>query len=143
MEPRNAIGDWDGKRSTLYASCQARTICATPWPTRFCTSIPRPCGAVTPDVGGGFGTKIFIYPEHPLVVWAAKKLGRPVKWTGERPDSFLADAHGRDNVIDDRRSRWYAVRRIFPGAADRQHRQSGRLPVRSSGRSSRTFAAPT
>ena len=53
---------------------------------------------VTPDVGGGFGTKIFVYPEYPLVLFAAQQLKRPVRWVGERADSFLGDAHGRDNV---------------------------------------------
>ncbi len=53
---------------------------------------------IAPDVGGGFGSKIFIYAEETVCVWAAKKVGRPVKWTGERTESFLADAHGRDHV---------------------------------------------
>jgi carbon-monoxide dehydrogenase large subunit len=100
MEPRNAIGDWDGKRSTLYASCQGAHHLKETLANEILHIDPAALRAVTPDVGGGFGTKIFIYPEHPLVVWAAKKLGRPVKWTGERADSFLADAHGRDNVIE-------------------------------------------
>ncbi len=55
---------------------------------------------VTPDVGGGFGMKLFLYPEHVLVLWAAKKLGRPVKWTAERSDAFMTDTQGRDNVTD-------------------------------------------
>ncbi|MDX1580637.1 MAG: molybdopterin cofactor-binding domain-containing protein, partial [Alphaproteobacteria bacterium] len=50
----------------------------------------------TPDVGGGFGMKTFVYPEHILVLFAAKQLGRPVKWTGERPEAFQSDAAGRD-----------------------------------------------
>ena len=53
---------------------------------------------ISPDVGGGFGSKIFIYAEETVCVWAAKKVGRPVKWTGERTDSFMTDAHGRDHV---------------------------------------------
>jgi aerobic carbon-monoxide dehydrogenase large subunit len=53
---------------------------------------------VGPDVGGGFGSKIFHYTEEALVTWAAKKLGRPIKWTAERSESFLTDAHGRDHV---------------------------------------------
>ena len=52
----------------------------------------------THDVGGGFGTKIFLYPEYALVAWAAKKIGRPVKWTSDRSHAFLTDVHGRDNV---------------------------------------------
>jgi carbon-monoxide dehydrogenase large subunit len=55
---------------------------------------------VAPDVGGGFGSKIFLYPEEVTVSWASKKLGRPVKWTAERRESFLTDAHGRDHITD-------------------------------------------
>jgi carbon-monoxide dehydrogenase large subunit len=54
---------------------------------------------VTPDVGGGFGPKSFVYREHPLVLEAARRLGRPVKWTGDRTEHFLTDAQGRDNVV--------------------------------------------
>src|SRR3546814_11222927 len=53
---------------------------------------------VTRDVGGGFGMKIFLYPEQPLVMWAAKKVGRPVKWTGDRAEAFTSDTQGRDHV---------------------------------------------
>jgi carbon-monoxide dehydrogenase large subunit len=52
---------------------------------------------ISPDVGGGFGSKIFVYPEECVVTWAARKLSRPVKWTAERRESFMADAHGRDH----------------------------------------------
>lgn len=53
---------------------------------------------VAPDVGGGFGSKIFLYAEETALVWASRKLGRPIKWTAERSESFLSDAHGRDHV---------------------------------------------
>ncbi len=53
---------------------------------------------ITPDVGGGFGTKAFVYHEYPLAALAARRLGRPVKWIGERSEHFLADSHGRDNI---------------------------------------------
>jgi carbon-monoxide dehydrogenase large subunit len=53
---------------------------------------------IAPDVGGGFGSKIFLYPEDVALTWASKKIGRPVKWTAERSESFLTDAHGRDHV---------------------------------------------
>ena len=53
---------------------------------------------VAPDVGGGFGSKIFIYPEEMVALWASKKVGRPVKWTGDRTEAFLTDAHGRDHL---------------------------------------------
>ncbi|MEM8665093.1 MAG: xanthine dehydrogenase family protein molybdopterin-binding subunit [Pseudomonadota bacterium] len=53
---------------------------------------------ITPDVGGGFGTKIFVYNEYPLVLFAAKTLGKPIKWVCGRSESFLCDSQGRDNV---------------------------------------------
>src|SRR5690349_18753194 len=53
---------------------------------------------IAPDVGGGFGSKIYIYPEEMVALWASKKIGRPVKWTGDRTESFLTDAHGRDHI---------------------------------------------
>jgi len=51
---------------------------------------------ITPDVGGGFGMKLFTYPEQAAILWAARRLGRPVKWTGDRGEGFLTDSHGRD-----------------------------------------------
>lgn len=53
---------------------------------------------ITPEVGGGFGTKMFCYREYPLALMAAKQLGKPVRWTGDRSDHFVTDAHGRDNL---------------------------------------------
>src|SRR5206468_11029326 len=55
---------------------------------------------IAPDVGGGFGSKIFLYPEEVVVSWVSKALGRPVKWTAERRESYLTDAHGRDHVTE-------------------------------------------
>ncbi|HXN54686.1 MAG TPA: molybdopterin cofactor-binding domain-containing protein [Myxococcales bacterium] len=55
---------------------------------------------ISPDVGGGFGSKIFVYPEECVVVWATRKLLRPVKWTSERREAFMTDAHGRDHVTE-------------------------------------------
>jgi aerobic carbon-monoxide dehydrogenase large subunit len=55
---------------------------------------------ISPDVGGGFGAKIFIYPEECVAVWVSRKLGRPVKWTADRRESFQTDAHGRDHVSE-------------------------------------------
>ncbi|MEL6947756.1 MAG: xanthine dehydrogenase family protein molybdopterin-binding subunit, partial [Pseudomonadota bacterium] len=60
---------------------------------------PDQMRVVTPDVGGGFGTKVFAYREYPLALLAAKKLGKPVKWVCDRSEHFVADAHGRDNVV--------------------------------------------
>ena len=53
---------------------------------------------IAPDVGGGFGSKIFTYPEEIVALWAAKRVGRPVKWVSDRSEAFLTDAHGRDHV---------------------------------------------
>src|SRR5262249_55022091 len=70
---------------------------------------------ITPDVGGGFGTKAMAYREHPLVLEAAKRLGRPGKWAGDRNEHFLADAQGRDTFAAaemalDENSRFVALR---------------------------------
>jgi carbon-monoxide dehydrogenase large subunit len=55
---------------------------------------------ISPDVGGGFGSKIFVYPEEVAVAWLARTLERPVKWTAERRESFMTDSHGRDHITD-------------------------------------------
>ncbi len=102
MEPRGALGVYDDgdERYTLYADCQyphrVRQMLAT-----SVFRIPESkIRIVAGDVGGGFGTKGWQYVEHRLVLWAAKKLGRPVKWTCERSDAILADEHARDSVSD-------------------------------------------
>lgn len=98
MEPRNALAQYQDGRWTLYTGSQGvhglRAALA-----KAIFDVPEDrIQVVTGDVGGGFGTKIFPYPEHALTMLAAQQLGRPVKWTGERSDAFLGDAHGRDNV---------------------------------------------
>ena len=60
---------------------------------------PETCGSVARDVGGNFGTRNALFPEFALVVWAAKRIGRPVKWTCERSEAFLSDYQGRDLVV--------------------------------------------
>jgi carbon-monoxide dehydrogenase large subunit len=55
---------------------------------------------IAPDVGGGFGSKIFLYPEETALVWASKRVGRPIKWTADRSEAFLTDAHGRDHLTE-------------------------------------------
>lgn len=100
MEPRACVAEYDpaSGRYTLTAGTQGghgmRDIIA-----RDILGIePSQLRIVTPEVGGGFGTKMFVYREYPLCLFAAEKLRRPVKWTGERMDHFVTDAHGRDNV---------------------------------------------
>ena len=67
--------------------------------TAFVLGLPEhKVRVIAPDVGGGFGSKIFLYAEETVITWAAKQVNRPVKWVCERSDSFLADAHGRDHV---------------------------------------------
>ena len=97
METRNAIGLYDVELDhfTLHTGTQG----AGGARERVCHVLglpPQKLRVTTPDVGGGFGMKGFIYPEQPLVLIAAKALGRPVRWSAERVESFLADDHGRD-----------------------------------------------
>ncbi len=100
LEPRAAIGVYDrsGESFTIYTTSQnphlARLVLSA-----FVKIAPEhKLRIVAPDVGGGFGSKIFIYPEEATVAWASRRMGRPVKWTADRSESFLADAHGRDHA---------------------------------------------
>ena len=101
MEPRGVIGLYDRHtgRYTAYVSSQsihatrdntARALAVPPTAVRF----------VAPDVGGGFGAKNFIYPEHVLVLWAARRVGRPVKWIATRSEGFLSDHQARDHQAE-------------------------------------------
>jgi len=100
VEPRAAIGEYDaaGDSYTLYTTSQnphlIRLLLGA-----FVMQIPEhKLRVVSPDVGGGFGSKIPHYAEEVLVTWASRKLGRPVKWTAERSESFMSDTQGRDHV---------------------------------------------
>jgi len=100
IEPRAAIGEYDSGTGhfTLWNTTQnphvARLVIAA-----FIGMAPEhKLRVIAPDVGGGFGSKIFIYPEEVVALWASKRVGRPVKWVAERSESFLSDAHGRDHV---------------------------------------------
>jgi len=100
MEPRAAIAEFDSGTDeyVLWSTSQnphllRLILCA------FVLGIPETkLRVIAPDVGGGFGSKIYAYAEETVCLWAAKKVGRPVRWTAERSESFLADAHGRDHV---------------------------------------------
>jgi carbon-monoxide dehydrogenase large subunit len=98
MEARAATASFEGGRTTLYTNTQGS------WLVRGLLAgkvFKRPEDAfrvITPDVGGGFGMKLFLYAEHVLVCFASEKLGRPVKWSSERGEAFLSDTHGRDNI---------------------------------------------
>ena len=98
MEPRGAIGFYDEaqERYTLHVSSQnihgnrdatARALGVPPASVRF----------IAPDVGGGFGAKNFTYAEHALILWAAKRVGRPVKWIATRSEGFVSDHQARDH----------------------------------------------
>jgi len=100
LEPRGAVGEWDRRtgRYTLHTGIQAphglRTLLADQ-----VFRVPQShLRVVTGEVGGSFGMKSGVYPEPVLVLWAAKRLGRPVKWTSDRREGFVTDEHGRDNV---------------------------------------------
>ncbi len=100
MEPRAAIGEYDSGTdvSTLYATSQNPHVARLILSAFQGVAPEHKLRVIAPDVGGGFGSKIFIYNEETVCVWAAKKIDRPVKWTAERTESFLADKHGRDHV---------------------------------------------
>ena len=100
IEPRCAIGDYDEARDhyTLYTSSQNPHVIRLLL-TAFVLGLPEhKVRVVSPDVGGGFGSKIFHYAEEVLAIWCSRQLERPVKWTAERSESFLSDAQGRDHV---------------------------------------------
>jgi len=100
LEPRGAVGEFDRRtgRYALHTGIQAphglRTLLA-----EQVFKVPQShLRVVTGEVGGSFGMKSGVYPEHVLVLWAARRLGRPVKWTSDRREGFVTDEHGRDNV---------------------------------------------
>ena len=100
MEPRAAIGHYDlaSGEYTLYTTSQNPHVIRLLMGA-FVLSIPEhKLRVYAPDVGGGFGSKIFHYAEEALVTWASARVGRPIKWVAERTESFMSDAHGRDHV---------------------------------------------
>jgi carbon-monoxide dehydrogenase large subunit len=100
MEPRAAIGEFDRATGehTLYTTSQNPHVIRLLMGA-FVLHIPEArLRVVAPDVGGGFGSKIYHYAEEAIVTWAAGKVRKPIKWTAERSESFMSDAHGRDHV---------------------------------------------
>ena len=129
MEPRAALAEYDAGTDnlTLWNTSQnphvARLVIAA-----FVGMAPEhKLRVIAPDVGGGFGSKIFIYPEEVVCLWAARKVRRPVKWTSDRSEAFLTDAHGRDHITHAELA-LDANGKIL-GAAREDHRQSRRLHV--------------
>ncbi len=99
MEPRAAIGDFDRSSGeyTLYTTSQNPHVIRLLMGA-FVLHIPENrLRVVAPDVGGGFGSKIYHYAEEAIVTWASGKISRPVKWTADRSEAFISDAHGRDH----------------------------------------------
>ena len=99
IEARAALADFDPAtgRWTLYANTQGGWLVKNLIGPLFGTE-PEKFRVITPDVGGGFGMKLFLYAEHVLTCYASRKLGRPVKWAAERGEAFLCDTQGRDNI---------------------------------------------
>jgi len=100
IEPRAATAIYDRAegRFTLYTTSQNPHVARLVLSAFIGLAPEHKLRVVAPDVGGGFGSKIFIYPEETVCLWAARRLGVPVRWTADRRESFLADAHGRDHV---------------------------------------------
>ncbi len=100
MEPRaaNAMYTRHDDSYTLYVASQNPHV-ERLLMTAFVLGLPEhKVRVIAPDVGGGFGSKIYLYAEETALVWASKRINRPIKWTAERSESFLTDAHGRDHV---------------------------------------------
>ncbi len=100
IEPRAAVASYDraDESYTLYVTSQNPHV-ERLLMTAFVLGLPETkVRVIAPDVGGGFGSKIYLYPEETAMVWASKKVNRPIKWTCDRSEAFLSDAHGRDHV---------------------------------------------
>ncbi len=100
IEARGAIGFWNApdEQYVLYVSGQAVHAQKGQMAGAIFKVDPKHVRVIGPDVGGGFGAKNFVYPENVLVCWAAKKLGRPVKWVADRGENFTSEIHGRDHL---------------------------------------------
>jgi carbon-monoxide dehydrogenase large subunit len=100
IEPRAAVAAYNRAEDayTLYVTSQNPHV-ERLLMTAFVLGLPEhKVRVIAPDVGGGFGSKIYLYAEETAMVWASKRVGRPIKWAAERSESFLSDAHGRDHV---------------------------------------------
>jgi carbon-monoxide dehydrogenase large subunit len=100
LEPRAALAEWDAGagRYTLHAGLQSVHQLATNLARVLGVSAER-VRCVTGDVGGGFGSKIQVYPEYVALAWAARHLARPVKWVSSRSEGFISDVQSRDHVL--------------------------------------------
>ncbi len=102
MEPRAALASYDKAEDhyTLWTTSQNPHVARLVLSAFYNVAPENKLRVIAPDVGGGFGSKIYIYPEEIVCLWASKKTGVPVKWTADRTESFLSDAHGRDHVTE-------------------------------------------
>jgi carbon-monoxide dehydrogenase large subunit len=98
MEARAAMADYRDGRWTLTTNTQGGWGIRDMLGKAVFNVDPKSIRVITPDVGGGFGMKLFLYAEHALVCYAARKLGQPVRWASERSEAFVSDSHGRDNI---------------------------------------------
>ncbi|MCV6592640.1 MAG: xanthine dehydrogenase family protein molybdopterin-binding subunit [Silicimonas sp.] len=100
METRAAIATFDEAEDhyTLYTTSQNPHVARLVLSAFYAVAPEHKLRVIAPDVGGGFGSKIYIYPEEIACLWASMKTKRSVKWTGDRTEAFLTDAHGRDHV---------------------------------------------
>ena len=100
MEPRAALGHYDKAEGhyTCWTTSQNPHVARLVMSAFYNVAPENKLRVIAPDVGGGFGSKIYIYPEEIVCLWASKKTGVPVKWVADRTESFLTDAHGRDHV---------------------------------------------
>ena len=100
MEPRATLGIYDSAEDhyTCYTTSQNPHVARLVMSAFYNVAPENKLRVIAPDVGGGFGSKIYIYPEEIVCLWASKKTGVPVKWTCDRTEAFLTDAHGRDHV---------------------------------------------
>jgi len=100
LEPRAASAAWDGKRYTLTVSTQGVALVRKVLAENVFKCPPETIRVLTHDVGGGFGMKVQTYAEYAALMAAAKRVGRPVHWCATRLESFLADTHGRDGILE-------------------------------------------
>ncbi|MFZ9685556.1 MAG: xanthine dehydrogenase family protein molybdopterin-binding subunit [Gemmobacter sp.] len=100
MEPRSAVATFDEAEDhyTLYTTSQNPHVARLVLSAFYNVAPEHKLRVIAPDVGGGFGSKIYIYPEEIVCLWASMKTKRSVKWTADRSEAFLTDAHGRDHV---------------------------------------------
>jgi carbon-monoxide dehydrogenase large subunit len=151
MEPRNAIGDYDAAndRPVLYTATQGSHFVRDPLAEAVLKIPKEKLRVVTPpNVGGGFGMKAFLYPEQALVVWAAGKLKRPVRWQSDRSEGFISDNQGRDHVTRaelamDAEGRFLAIRvSILANLGAYLSQMGSFVPTRSSDLISGLYTTP-